>query len=130
MVRSARSKEASSRSSRRIAVPHIRRRSKQNLYGWPLYEIAIGPDLEHGEADGSARAWIAIGDRATGVLAIGGLAQGIVAVGGLSAGVFAIGGCTLGLAACLGGVALGPLAMGGVAIGWLVRGGAEVRIGE
>jgi hypothetical protein len=77
----------------------IRRRSKTMVGGWPLWEIAVGPDLERGQMRGHAKAIIAIGDMATGVVAIGGLAGGVIAFGGLS----------LGLGLAIGGLAIGSL---------------------
>jgi hypothetical protein len=104
----------------------IRHRSRTHIAGFPLFEVAFGPQRMRGEAHGHAKALIAIGDQATGVLAIGGLAQGLVAVGGLSQGLIAVGGCTLGLFAALGGVAVGAFAVGGVAIGAVARGGVAI----
>ena len=43
----------------------IRKRSKSTLLGWPVYDIAIGPDPKKGEHRGHAKGIIAIGDIAT-----------------------------------------------------------------
>jgi len=106
--------------------PSIRHRSRTQIGGFPLFEIAFGPHRNRGEAHGHAKALIALGDQATGVLAIGGLAQGVVAIGGLSEGLIAVGGCTLGLFAALGGVAVGAFAVGGVALGAVARGAVAI----
>lgn len=101
----------------------LRKRSSRLLWGLPLYDIALGPDLNQGELRGHARGIIAIGDVATGVLAIGGIARGIIAIGGLALGVLlGIGGVSSGLLA-VGGVAVGGIAVGGVAIGGIAIGG-------
>ena len=89
----------------------IRKRSTTMICGAPLYDIALGPDLERGEMRGHARGIVAIGDIATGVVALGGLARGLFAFGGL-----AMGGGALGLVA-MGGGAFGYYAMGGGAAG-------------
>jgi RNA polymerase sigma factor (sigma-70 family) len=93
---------------------------------------------------GTARGWIAFGDRAFGVLfacgnqafggiAIGGISAGVLALGGLAGGLISIGGASIGLAAfgglalggfAWGGAAIGALASGGLAVGWLAFGGA------
>lgn len=101
----------------------IRRRSRRQLFGWPIWEIAVGPDTESGEMRGHARAVIAIGDLASGVLAIGGLARGIVAVGGLAIGAVTLAGMSVGLLAAVGGVAAGSLAVGGAVFGYVAIGG-------
>ena len=100
----------------------VRKRSKTTIWGWPLYDIATGPDPERGEMRGHARGIIAIGDLATGVLALGGGARGFLAIGGGAVGVIAIGGGAVGIVA-LGGGALGLLAFGGAAIGMVAFGG-------
>ncbi len=72
---------------------------------------------------GTAKGWIAIGDRAYGILfAAGGVAVGCISMGGAAIGVIAIGGAAVGLLA-FGGFALGDLAIGGGAIGILAAGG-------
>ncbi len=101
----------------------IRRRSAASMGGLPLYEIAVGPDLERGEMRGHARAVFAIGDIATGVVALGGLARGLLAVGGLSLGVISLGGLSIGVLAAVGGLAIGTTALGGAALGGVAVGG-------
>jgi hypothetical protein len=112
----------------RPAVQSVRKRSERMIGNWPLYEVAIGPDLERGEMRGHARGIIAVGDIATGVLALGGIARGVIAIGGLSVGLVGIGGCTIGLAAAVGGVALGGVVLGGVAIGAWAFGGLAIGL--
>ncbi len=106
----------------------VRRRSRATLFGWPLWEIARGPDPARGQSRGHARAVFAVGDIADGVVAVGGISRGIVAIGGVAAGVFALGGVAVGLIGALGGLALAPLAMGGAAVGAAARGGAALGV--
>jgi hypothetical protein len=107
----------------RPKVQTIRRRSTTICLGMPLWEIALGPDPEHGELRGHARAVFAIGDIATGVFALGGIARGVCCLGGISLGCFTIGGVSLSLLLAFGGVAIAPVALGGVAVGGLAMGG-------
>ncbi|NLX07164.1 MAG: hypothetical protein GXY33_18665 [Phycisphaerae bacterium] len=109
----------------------IRRRSSKTILGLPVWEIASGPDPENGQSHGHARAVVAIGDRATGVVAVGRFfATGLIAIGPVSVGVFAMAGLAVGgfavggLAAGL--VAAGGVAFGGVALGGIAAGGAAV----
>ena len=103
-----------------------RKRSATKMFGLPLYEIAIGPDLENGELRGHARAIVAIGDVATGVIAIGGWARGGLAIGGIATGLISLGGCACGLLAAVGGAAVGGIAIGGAAVGIVAIGGAAL----
>jgi hypothetical protein len=102
----------------------VRWRSKVKLFGWPLCEIALGPNVAKGERRGHARAVLALGNIADGVIAVGGISRGIVSIGGISCGLCSLGGVSLGLLAAMGGVAIAPLALGGVAAGVLASGGA------
>ncbi|WP_339911026.1 hypothetical protein [Symmachiella dynata] len=111
------------------AKKSVRARSHKKLLGVPLYDVAIGPDFESGEARGHAKGIFAIGDQATGVIAVGGIAQGGVAIGGLACGLLSLGGCAFGLLGVVGGVALGGFAYGGVAIGLKAIGGVAVDPG-
>lgn len=113
---------------RRARKPPIRKRSKTIWGSWPLYDIALGPDLARGELRGHARGIIAIGDVATGVVALGGIARGVVVLGGLAFGVVSLGGVCVGLLCGVGGVVLGGVAIGGVAIGGWTLGGVSVGI--
>ena len=103
----------------------VRRRSSYEFLGLPLYDIAVGPDLAHGQIRGHARGVLAIGDLATGIIAIGGFARGIVAIGGLAFGVVALGGLAVG-ALAFGGAAIGLVALGGGAVGVVAMGGGAV----
>jgi zinc protease len=113
--------------------------SRWTFLGLPLVQINVS-DPSPGPGDllipRVARGWIAVGDRAYGViLAIGNIAVGGIAYGGVSLGGIAIGGLSAGLvtfggaaigAAAFGGAAIGVAAVGGVAIGWLALGGAAI----
>src|SRR5262245_66141987 len=79
-----------------IRFQRIRKRSAAALGGWPLYDIALGPDLAKGELRGHARGVVAVGDIATGIVAIGGLSRGVFAFGGLAAGLVSLGGLSIG----------------------------------
>lgn len=75
-----------------------------------------------------AKGWIAIGDRAHGILfAAGGVAVGAISLGGVSFGLISIGGLSIG-AISLGGIALGIYAGGGGAIGYVAVGGGAVAL--
>lgn len=96
-------------------------RSKATLLGLPLVHICSGCML--GQTGKSAVGWIAIGEKAYGILfASGAVAVGGISFGGLSVGLISFGGIGVGLVA-FGGVALGALAMGGAAIGVVASGG-------
>ena len=112
--------------------------SKTILLGRPFIDInvsdpASGLDLPTCAVPKIARGWIAIGDRANGILlSVGGRACGLVAVGGVSIGVISIGGMAAGLISCgglavglvsIGGLGLGGFAIGGLAIGYQAVGG-------
>ena len=101
----------------------VRKRSETELLGWPLWEIATGPDPEKGEIRGHAKAIVAIGDIATGFLAIGGCARGAIALGGLAIGAIAFGGAAVGALLAVGGAAVGGVALGGAAVGGIALGG-------
>ncbi len=92
----------------------------------PLIDIQFADPTFQGEIPTPTRpafGWIAIGDRATGLLfAFGGMAKGLIAIGGFAVGGVAIGGFSLG-AVSIGGFALGALALGGGAIGYDALGG-------
>jgi hypothetical protein len=106
----------------------VRKRAARNLWGLPLYDIAIGPDPEKGEQRGHARGVVAIGDIATGILAMGGVARGVVAVGGVALGIVCLGGCSLGILLAMGGFAIAGIALGGVAVGVVAIGGAALGV--
>jgi zinc protease len=114
--------------------------SPMRLLGLPLVEIRFaGPQLSADEMLWKrrrlvARGWIAIGDRAFGVIfALGNVAVGSVAVGGVfSAGLLALGSISVGGLALgafglgivgIGGLGSGLFAFGGIAVGWFALGG-------
>jgi hypothetical protein len=116
-----------------------RKRSKSELFGVPLWEIALGPDPSRGEQRGHAKAIFAMGDIATGLFAFGGVARGgfcfggvaigLVTFGGVSLGLLtALGGCAIGLGFSAGGLAIGTIAIGGAAFGLFAVGGLAVGI--
>jgi RNA polymerase sigma factor (sigma-70 family) len=119
--------------------------SRWTLLGWPLVHINFGSPAVHPADTGVpmrkphiARGWIAIGDRAYGiVLAVGGIATGGIAFGGVSMGGIAFGGASIGLVGiggfgaglfAYGGCAVGVFAVGGLALGWLALGGAALAL--
>lgn len=110
----------------RAAPRNVRKRATWGLGNLPMYEIAVGPDPERGEARGHARAIVAIGDIATGFVAVGAWARGVVAFGGLATGLFSFGGLSIGVLAAVGGLAIGGLAFGGGAVGAVAIGGGAV----
>jgi hypothetical protein len=113
------------------------------LLGLPLVEIRFGSsqpssdDLLRMRRLQVARGWIAIGERAYGVLfAMGNVAVGSIAVGGvfsaglvalgtINLGVFAIGALSIGVVG-IGGLGTGFFAFGGLAVGWFALGGCAV----
>ena len=103
--------------------------SPGRLLGIPWLDIQFGNSgLADDGISNAKRAfgWIALGDRATGILfGYGGFATGLFALGGISCGVFAAGGLAMGGLA-LGGGAVGLIALGGGAIGYDAAGGAAI----
>lgn len=85
-------------------------RSARTLLGWPLYHVRYGTPPPGAPP---VRGWVAVGDRAIGLL----FAMGHVSCGLVSVGIVATGGL------CVGGVAVGVLPMAAVAVGGLVLGG-------
>jgi zinc protease len=108
-------------------------RSSISLLGWPLIDINVSdPNFKQPVSPAErpvpkqARGWIAIGDKADGILlAIGGVARGGVAIGGLAIGIVGAGGMAIGLLT-LGGLSIGALALGGGAIGVIALGGGAI----
>lgn len=114
--------------------------SKTMLLGRPLIDIRVSNPPTEWSLDAKsqltpkvAHGWIAIGDKAHGILlgiggsargiiAIGGMAIGVISIGGLSLGLLSLGGLAIGLAAC-GGGSIGGIAFGGMAIGYQASGG-------
>lgn len=105
------------------ALPEFEYRSKLSLLGWPLVHIRVG--CRAGPEDKPVKAWIAVGDRAIGLVALGGWAIGAISLGGFSAGLLTLGGFAVGLLP-FGGFSFGPWAMGGQAIGLLAYGGCAI----
>ena len=100
-------------------------RSQGSFLGVPWIDIQVS-DRDENYVPKTARGWIAVGDRANGILlGIGGIARGLVAFGGLAYGGLAIGGLAIGLIG-LGGAGLGAFAIGGLAIGYQAFGGGAV----
>jgi hypothetical protein len=116
-----------------IVLRGKRYRSKLQLFGLPVVDVAFGPG--EGNLRGRAKGIIAAGDIATGVLAVGGFARGVVTFGGICLGVMSFGGLSVGVLSAAGGMAIGlgaavggvaasaGLAMGGMAVGALAQGG-------
>lgn len=120
--------------------------SRQSLLGLPLVDVQFGAQtFDRGiTSPRIARGWVAIGDRAHGIvlaigsrargmIAFGGFACGVIAMGGVAIGMFTLGGCSLGLLSfgglafggiCYGGFSVGAYAVGGLAVGWVAVGGA------
>jgi RNA polymerase sigma factor (sigma-70 family) len=100
-------------------------RSSATMLGLPLLHVRYA---------GTAVGWIAIGDRAVGVLfAMGAVAVGGVSVGSASAGIIAVGGVSVGVISlgsvaygifALGTLAAGVVALGALAVGWTGASGA------
>ena len=104
----------------------MRRRADWSIGNFPAWEVAVGPDLEKGESRGHAKAWVAVGDIATGFVALGGWARGVVALGGLATGLFSLGGLSIGVVIAAGGLAVGSAAFGGAAVGAVAPGGGAL----
>jgi hypothetical protein len=99
-------------------------RSPQALFGFPLLHIRFNC-AEAGKTL-PAKGWIAVGDRAYGIIfAFGSIAVGSVSMGGISIGLLAIGGIGIGLLG-FGAIGLGIAATGGGAVGYVAYGGAAV----
>ncbi|HWB11779.1 MAG TPA: sigma-70 family RNA polymerase sigma factor [Pirellulales bacterium] len=114
--------------------------SSTRLLGLPLVEIRFSsPQLPGGDVLAIqqrqvARGWIALGERAYGVIfAMGNVAVGTIAVGGvfsvglvalgcISVGIVALGAASVGIIG-IGGLGTGIFAFGGMALGWFALGG-------
>jgi RNA polymerase sigma factor (sigma-70 family) len=96
-------------------------RSHFTMLGLPLIHISVGG----GEAS-TAKAWIAVGDVAMGLLvAVGGVTIAPLSIGSCAIGLLAVGGCAAGSLA-LGGLSLGVWAFGGLALGWQAFGACAI----
>jgi hypothetical protein len=95
-------------------------RSATKLLGFPLYHVRYGtPPLD----SPPVRGWIAVGDRAIGlVFAMGNVSCGLVSVGIVATGGLCVGGVAFGLVP-MAAVSIGVLALGGAAFGVLAIGG-------
>jgi RNA polymerase sigma factor (sigma-70 family) len=103
--------------------PHcVEHRSAGSFLGLPWYHLRFGMP---GPEAPPVRGWIAIGDRAVGVLAMGNVSVGLVSLGAFATGGLAIGGVAVGLLP-IGGVSLGLYALAGAAFGWFAIGGYAV----
>jgi zinc protease len=112
-------------------------RSRRTILGLPLIDVYFAdPDRYSaaawkvsGQRAPAARGWIAIGERAYGVIfAFGNIAVGGIALGGISAGVIALGGLGLGVLT-IAGLAVGVASFGGLAVGVVSLGGLAVGVG-
>lgn len=103
--------------------------SKFRLLGLPLVAVKFGGSIGLGDERGRpAIGWIAVGDRAYGVLfASGSLAVGGIAVGAIAVGPVAVGGLGIGLLA-MAGFSMAVWSLGGAAIGWYALGGVAVAV--
>lgn len=100
--------------------------SGAKFLGVPLIDVQFADPQSRQKGPHAAFGWIAIGDRATGLLfAFGGVAKGLFAIGGVAVGGVAIGGVSVGVLS-LGGFAIGALAIGGGAIGYDALGGGAL----
>jgi RNA polymerase sigma factor (sigma-70 family) len=106
-----------------VARPAFEYRSRATLLGLPLVHIRYTPPHED---SGPALGWIAVGDRAVGVLfALGAMSAGGVSVGTISVGVIAVGAVSVGMVS-LGGVAFGLLVVGSLAAGVVAIGAFSI----
>jgi len=95
-------------------------RSATVLLGWPLYHVRYGTPPRDAPP---VRGWVAVGDRAIGLLfAMGNVSCGLVSVGVVASGGLCVGGVALGLLP-MAAVSVGVLALGGAAFGVLTIGG-------
>jgi len=96
-------------------------RSRFTMLGLPLIHISAG-----GGRISTAKAWIAVGDVALGLLvAVGGVAIAPLSVGSCAVGLLALGGCAAGSLA-VGGLSLGVWSFGGLALGWEAFGACAI----
>ena len=95
-------------------------RSRFTMLGLPLIHISMG-----GQSS-TAKAWIAVGDVALGLLvAVGGVTLAPLSIGSCAVGLLALGGCAAGSLA-LGGLSLGIWSFGGLALGWQAFGACAI----
>lgn len=122
--------DAARRVSARPPARVYRYTSERKLLGRPLVDIQQGAAALDGTVAEplTARGWIAIGDRAHGVvLGVGSRAYGAVAIGGLAFGGLTLGGVGVGVLN-LCGISIGLVSLGGVSVGWLALGGLSCGV--
>lgn len=113
------------KSMRRWQYPAVYE-SRFRLLGLPLLAIRFNGVVGDPRQFKPAVGWIAIGDKAYGLLlACGAIAVGGVAFGGVGIGVLSFAGLALGIVP-FGGGAAGGMAMGGIAVGLLAYGGCAL----
>ncbi len=96
-------------------------RSHFTMLGLPLIHICAG-----GRQATTAKAWIAVGDVALGLLvAVGGVTIAPLSIGSCAVGLLALGGCAAGSLA-VGGLSLGVWSFGGLALGWQAFGACAI----
>lgn len=109
-----------------------RKRSKIVLFGMPLWEIATNLNRKKYAPCAKARAFVAIGDNAAGLIAVGKIAKGFISIGMCSFGMFSIGGLSIGVfpvgLTSIGIVSLGTIGIGLVAIGGVSLGGISAGL--
>ena len=117
-------KEEATQGAASMALQPYEYRSRQTLFGLPLVHIRF--NVLEADKFLPAKGWVAIGNRAFGVLfAYGAIAVGCISMGGLAFGLLALGGFGIGFLA-FGGASLGVAAMGGASVGWIAFGGGAV----
>ena len=96
-------------------------RSRFTVLGLPLIHVSAG-----GGRASVAKAWIAVGDVAVGLLvAVGGVTIAPLSIGSCAIGLLAIGVCAAGSLA-VGGLSLGVWSFGGLAFGWQAFGACAI----
>jgi RNA polymerase sigma factor (sigma-70 family) len=106
------------------AKPAWEYRSKFTLLGLPFIHIQVTSGVA--VVTTPVKAWIAVGNRAVGLLfAFGGIAIAPLSIGGLAVGLLSFGGGAVGLLS-LGGFSLGIWSFGALALGWQVFGACAI----
>jgi RNA polymerase sigma factor (sigma-70 family) len=96
-------------------------RSHFTMLGLPFIHICVV-----GRQATTAKAWIAVGDVAVGLLvAVGGVTIAPLSIGSCAIGLLAFGGCAAGSLA-VGGLSLGVWSFGGLALGWQAFGACAI----
>jgi hypothetical protein len=104
-----------------FVLQHLEYTSPRCFLGLPLVQVKMGTA---GRRRGlqRARAWIAIGEVATGAVAIGSFTLGVISLGGFATGGLTLGGMCIGLLS-FAGMSSGVVAVGGMAFGVIAAGG-------